>query len=162
MVDAALYNLYLKSPISEDRIVLLLFLNSSLFPLLTEMYGRMYTGAQPLAELKVYEFEMMDVIAPCQLSPGERKAFLDFYAQREDFLLRPIKSIFEELGLPKPNNDCSNINVEDFSIDRVIPDRRRLDEIVFSVLGLSEEEIRDFYKAILQLVKNRRSKQKSV
>jgi len=159
LVDAVFYNLYLKSSIPEDEIVLLLFLNSSLFPLLTEIYGRIVAG---LVALTVYEFEMMEVIASCQLSPGERKAFLDFYAQREDFLLRPIKSIFEELGFPKPNKDYSNIDVDDFSMDKLLPDRRELDEIVFSVLGLNEKEKNEFYKAVVQLVKNRLSKAKSV
>lgn len=160
LLDASLYNLYLKSRAPEDKIMLLLFLNSSLFPLLVERYSRISGGG--LLELKVYEFEMMDCLNPGKLSPGERRAFLDFYARREDFLLRPIKSIFEELGFPKPAPDYSNINVEDFSPDKVLPDRRELDEIVFSVLGLKGEEKIELYKAVVQLVKNRLSKARSV
>jgi len=158
-LGANLISLFLSKFSPEDKIIVLLFLNSSLLPSLADICGRTLVGLQ---KLMVYEAETVDVIDPRRLSPGERKAFLDFYAQREDFLLRPIKSIFEELGFPKPNKDYSNIDVDDFSMDKLLPDRRELDEIVFSVLGLNEKEKNEFYKAVVQLVKNRLSKAKSV
>ncbi|AEH25196.1 hypothetical protein [Pyrococcus yayanosii] len=63
-----------------------------------------------------------------------------------------IKSIFEELGLPKPNRDLSNINPDDVSLDKVI----------FEVLGLTEEEQLEVYKVVVELVKQRLAKAKTV
>jgi len=160
ILDHTLYNLYFKKIPPEDRITFLLFLNSSLFPLFTETRGRTYGGG--VLGLMVYEFERISVLSPLRLSSAEKRAFVDFYARREDFLLRPIKSICEELGFPKQGSDYKNIDVEAFSLDKVMPDRRELDEIIFSILGLNEEEKIEVYKAVIQLVKNRLTKAKSV
>lgn len=75
---------------------------------------------------------------------------------------REIKSIFEELGLPKPNRDLSNINPEDVSLDKVLPDRRELDKVIFEALGLTEDEQLEVYKAVVELVKWRLAKAQSV
>jgi hypothetical protein len=42
-----------------------------------------------------------------------------------------------------------------------MPDRRELDKIIFEVLGLTEEEQLEVYRAVLELVKNRLLKAKS-
>ncbi|WP_240912512.1 hypothetical protein [Thermococcus sp. LS2] len=72
-----------------------------------------------------------------------------------------IKSIFEELGLPRPNKDLSNINPDDVSLDKVMPDRRELDKVIFEALGLTEEEQLEVYKAVVELVKARLVKAKT-
>ncbi len=75
---------------------------------------------------------------------------------------REVKSIFEELGLPKPNKDYSNIDPQQVLLDKVLPDRRALDEVVFEVLGLTEEEQLEVYRAVVQLVKDRLRKARSI
>lgn len=75
---------------------------------------------------------------------------------------REVKSIFEELGLPKPNKEYSNIRPEDVSLEKVLPDRRELYKVVFEVLGLTEEEQLAVYRAVVELVKNRLVKARSV
>ena len=75
---------------------------------------------------------------------------------------RPVKSVFEEFGLPKPNKDFSNIKLEDVSLDKVLPDRRKLDEIIFDILGLTKEERLEVYRAVVEMVTNRLKKAKSV
>jgi hypothetical protein len=87
----------------------------------------------------------------------------------ERFLNRPILSIFEELGFPKctqkncnhPEHPYEYVKPEEVSFDRIMPDRRELDKIVFEVLGLTEEEQLEVYRAVLELVKNRLLKAKS-
>jgi len=82
---------------------------------------------------------------------------------------RPIKSIFEELGFQKcTQRDCNHsehpyeyVKPEDVSFDRIMPDRRELDKIVFEALGLTEEEQLEVYRAVLELVKNRLLKARS-
>jgi hypothetical protein len=85
------------------------------------------------------------------------------------FLTRPIKSIFEELGFQKcknkkkdhPEHPYEYVKPEEVSFDRIMPDRRELDKIVFEALGLTEEEQLEVYRAVLELVKNRLLKAKS-
>jgi hypothetical protein len=66
---------------------------------------------------------------------------------------RSAGSIFDELGTSSP---------EEVSLDKVKPDRRELDKIVMGdILGLSEEEQLEVYRAVLELVKNRIEKAES-
>ena len=67
---------------------------------------------------------------------------------------RPIESVFKEIGADTP---------EEISLDKVKPDRRELDEIVMGeILGLSEGEQLEVYRAVVDLVKSRIEKAKSV
>jgi hypothetical protein len=67
---------------------------------------------------------------------------------------RPIGSVFEEIGADSP---------EEVSLDKVKPDRRELDKIVMGeILGLTEEEQLEVYKAVIKLVKDRIERAKSV
>jgi len=63
-------------------------------------------------------------------------------------------SIFDELGASSP---------EEVSLDKVKPDRRELDKIVMGdILGLTDEEQLEVYQAVVDLVKSRIEKSKSV
>ncbi len=64
--------------------------------------------------------------------------------------------------MPKPNRDYSNICPKEVSLERVLPDRRALDAVVFEVLGLSESEQLEVYRAVVALVKSRLVKAQSV
>lgn len=75
---------------------------------------------------------------------------------------RAINSIFQELGLSTPNKDYSNIRPDDVLLDKILPDRRELDKVVFEALGLTEEEQLQVYRAVVELVKNRLVKARSV
>ena len=57
---------------------------------------------------------------------------------------------------------CTDINPGDILLDNVLPDRRQLDEVVFEVLGLTEQEQLEVYRAVVELVKNRLVKARSV
>ena len=64
-----------------------------------------------------------------------------------------IGSIFEEFGVEYP---------EEISLDKVNSDRRELDKILMSeILGLSDKEQLEVYKAIIRLVKERIERTKS-
>lgn len=111
------------------------------------------------AWIAIYEAAALLTLNPFNLPEGHcqrlKNAF-EFLSQRE------IKSVFEELDLPKPNRDYSNIDPNDVSLDKVLPDRRALDEVVFEVLGLTEEEQLEVYRAVVELVKARLTKAQSV
>jgi signal recognition particle subunit SEC65 len=88
----------------------------------------------------------------------------------ERFSTREIKSIFEELGLTlchernckHPEHPYEFINPNDVSFDKVMPDRRELDKIIFEILELTEKEQLEVYRAVVELVKNRLVKARSV
>lgn len=50
----------------------------------------------------------------------------------------------------------------DVRLDKVMPDRMELDRIIFEALGLTEEEQLEVYRAVVELVKNRLVKARSV
>jgi len=66
---------------------------------------------------------------------------------------REIGSVFDELGASTP---------EEVSLDKVKPDRRELDKIIMGeILGLTDEEQLEVYRAVIDLVKSRIEKAKS-
>jgi hypothetical protein len=73
------------------------------------------------------------------------------------FLRRQTKDIFTECGID-PESEILIADQE----PNPIPDRKALDDIVFDVLNLTEEERKDVYRAVCQLVWERISKARSV
>jgi methylase of polypeptide subunit release factors len=149
-IDARLYGISLKESNNNKKIILSAILNSSLTPLFVELLGRVNLGEGAL-DVKVYEYAKMLIINPNIFKEEQInriKKILNFLSKRE------IKSIFEELGANSP---------EEVSLDKVKPDRRELDKIVMGeILGLTEEEQLEVYKSVIQLVKERIERAKSV
>lgn len=132
-------------------------LNSTITALLIELFGRKNMGEGVLT-LYGPEWRNLLVVDVNCLSSSQQREIVQAFDRMAN---REIKSIFEELGLPKPNRDLSNINPEDVSLDRVLPDRRELDRVIFEALGLTEEEQLEVYKAVVELVKARLVKAKT-
>ncbi|PIU67445.1 MAG: hypothetical protein COS84_04655 [Armatimonadetes bacterium CG07_land_8_20_14_0_80_40_9] len=121
------------------------FLNSTLGSFLTEVYGRTVMGE---GVLLIYgpEIVPMPVVDPKIISDGKTKAV-------KTLLSGKIKSIFEELGANSP---------QEVSLGKIKPDRRELDKIIMGeILGLSDEEQLEVYRAVVDLVKSRIEKAKS-
>ncbi|USS41572.1 BREX-1 system adenine-specific DNA-methyltransferase PglX [Thermococcus aggregans] len=154
--DVVFVGIY-KEKYKSKKKVLDAVLNSTLHILSTEVVGRANLGD---GLLTVYgpEIQVTLVIDPYKLSPITEQQLIDIFTQMAN---REVKSIFEELGLPKPNRDLSNINPDDVSLDKVMPDRRALDKVIFEALGLTEEEQLEVYKAVVELVKQRLAKAKT-
>ena len=67
---------------------------------------------------------------------------------------RDIISIFDELGSSSP---------ESVTLETVKPDRRELDRIIMGdILGLTEDEQLEVYRAVIDLVKSRIARAKSL
>jgi len=86
---------------------------------------------------------------------------------------RPIRTIFEELGFnlccqrrcQHPEHPYEHVVPQSLTLEQVrraSPDRFQLDRVVFEALGLTEEEQLEVYRAVLQLVKDRLVKARSV
>ncbi|MBE8540188.1 Eco57I restriction-modification methylase domain-containing protein [Geoglobus acetivorans] len=154
LCDARLYNIYS----SEDELILFGLLNSSYIPLMVELFGRANLGEGAL-DFKVYEAELLLIINPKII----RNLNLDNRIKSivREIVNRDVKTIFEEFGFSKPDDDFNNINIKDLKLNWILRDRRKLDEIIFEVLGLNEEEQLQVYRSVIELVKWRLSKAKS-
>jgi len=115
------------------------FLNSSVGNLFLELAGRVALGEGAL-KIQNYEYEEIMVLKISLKYPQEYNVF---------------KSIFVELGFD-PNKPIREQE------PNPLPDRKALDDIVFDALGLTEEERKEVYFAVAELVQNRLKKAKSV
>ncbi len=124
-------------PVKTDACVLAALLNSTLSSLFFEILTRkgLGGGAAYLVKIDIIQFPLLD---PAVLTRAELDRLLSAFKQMAS---REIQSIFEEVGQP---------------------DRRALDEVVFDVLGLTEGEREAVYEAVVELVKKRLEKAKSV
>lgn len=99
----------------------------------------------------VYEAEHFLIPTPSSFTKRQIEKLEE--ASRKLFK-RPVSSVFEEIGADSP---------EEVSLDKVKPDRRELDKITMGeVLGLTDEEQLEVYKAVIDLVKSRIERAKSV
>lgn len=151
LVDQRLYEI-----ISSEADKLNAILNCTLTILGKELSGRVNLGEGAL-DTAVYEAKQLWILHPQHLGNLSRIASTISNLEK-----REMKSVFEELGLPKPNSEYSNIRTTDISLDKVLQDRRELDKVVFEALGLTEGEQLEVYRAVVGLVKNRLVKAGSV
>jgi len=116
-------------------------LNSTIYRLFIECTSRQLTGAQAISDIDVRVFKDSLVVIG------------NF--GRNNIPTRMIKSIFDELGfiLSKPIREQE---------PNPLPDRAELDKIIFDELGLTEEERKEVYWAVAELVKQRLDKARSL
>jgi hypothetical protein len=125
------------------------------------------TGAFTVLELYIPDLIRSSIPNPSILTQSQKEHLL---ISLDQIAGRRIQSIFEELGFSLCNEDkCYHpehpyemVNPTDVSLDRVMSDRRALDEVVFEALGLTKEEQLEVYRAVIELVKNRLVKARSV
>ncbi|HUS49038.1 MAG TPA: Eco57I restriction-modification methylase domain-containing protein, partial [Candidatus Paceibacterota bacterium] len=143
LVDARLYDIYLKDKENIDSVIF--SLNSSLTPLFVELNARANLGEGAL-DFKVYEANEILVLILKEFKINNDINYL---------LCREIKSIFQELDFDptKPIREQQ---------PNPLPDRKALDDLFFDALGLTEEEKKEVYWATAELVKNRLDKARSV
>jgi len=132
---------------SEDY-NLKIFLNSTFAILISEIFGRKNLG-EGLLTTYGPDIKPMLCLKPCLLN------FSTFDIIK--MLNRKVFSVFKECGID-PN---SEIPIAE-QVPHPLPDRKALDDIVFDVLGLTEDERKEVYRAVCQLVWDRISKAKSM
>ena len=123
--------------------------NSTAWSIMTEIYGRTVMGE---GVLLVYgpEIVPMPVLSFGSVTKEHTHALREKYA---DIKSRSPESIFSELGANSP---------AEVSLDRVKPDRRELDKIIMGeIMGLTDDEQLEVYRAVVDLVKSRLEKAKS-
>ncbi|MEO0072945.1 MAG: N-6 DNA methylase, partial [candidate division WOR-3 bacterium] len=123
-------------------------LNSSIYILFREVYGRTGLGGGTLKN-EVIDLKMFPL--PTIKKRTSEEQIIELF---EQLAAREPLGVFEEFGANSPN---------DVFLDKIKPDRRELDKIIMGdILGLTEEEQLEVYRAVVDLVKSRIEKAKSV
>jgi len=146
LTDHTFYYIHLTK--NKDKIYHIgISLNNVVAWIFTEIYGRQNMGE---GVLTTYGPEMrpLPVIDPNYVRCNISKIINGIFK-------REIKSIFEELGF----NPSKPIREQE---PNPLPDRAELDNIIFNALGLTEEERKEVYWAVAELVKQRLEKAKSL
>ncbi len=138
--DKRLYEIYY-----DEADLLHYYLNCTLFPMFADAGSRIGLG-DGLLDLTVEEFEDILVAKP---------DIFNETAMTSKFLERDIGNVFTEAGI----NPSKPIREQE---PNPLPDRAELDNIVFDELGLTEEERKEVYWAVCELVKQRLEKARSL
>jgi hypothetical protein len=134
-----------------------------------ELIGRSNLG-QGALKTEGVDIVRLYAINPSVLPIEYQQLLLSTY---ERLARHPIRNIFEELGFElchqrrcsHPEHPYERVKPEALTLEQVrqaSPDRYELDSVVFDVLGLTEEERLEVYRAVVQLVKERLLKARSV
>ena len=164
LVDQRFYELE-----SQDPKVVVALVNVCPFLLTKELISRVNLGEGAL-DTAVYEAKATFVVHPGTFTKTGRKRLFSAFDRLSQ---RPIRSIFEELGFElcrqrrcrHPEHPYEYVKPEELTLEQVrqaSPDRFELDAVVFDVLGLTDEERLAVYQAVVELVKNRLVKARSV
>ncbi|MGC8743088.1 MAG: Eco57I restriction-modification methylase domain-containing protein [Verrucomicrobiia bacterium] len=148
-VDNTLYESKLNIGDEYEQIFTFL-LNTSIYFLYPELFGRNYGGGGAPVGFKVYEIPSLFILDPRMVITNT-----NFIEVINRFMNRIIQPVLLELGFDpkKPIREQE---------PNPLPDRKALDDIVFDTLGLIEEERREVYWSVAELVKTRLEKAKSV
>jgi len=142
---------YLVKPYKKKYILsVLLILNSTLTRLFLESDAMIMQGPSTLAVYMVQDLLNSLIIEPSKIEKYNTEIKKIF----KEFSKRKIGNVFSELGTSSP---------EEVSLNKVKPDRRQLDKIIMgNILGLTEDEQLEVYRAVIDLVKSRIGKAKSI
>lgn len=133
----------------SETLILAALLNSTLSRLFIEFTCRQLTGSQAIADIDVVVVESLPVLNPRRIPKKLRANLIEKFNKLAE---TDAESIFKEISsFP-----------EEVSLDKVKPDRRALDKIIMGeILGLTDEEQLEVYRAVVDLVKSRIEKAKS-
>jgi type I restriction enzyme M protein len=146
-IDQQLYAIQLKKKLKPQLISALL--NSTYLNIFQELTGRVNFG-EGILWIAVYEPTQLLVINPEKIN---KETFKKLIRAFDKLRKRKIGTVFEEINAKTP---------EEVSLDKVKPDRRELDKIISGeILGLTEEDQINVYRAVIDLVRSRIKKAKS-
>ncbi|NWF76323.1 MAG: Eco57I restriction-modification methylase domain-containing protein [Nitrospirae bacterium] len=147
LLDKVMYGIFARG----NAELISMLLNTTFIAMFIEIYGTYGLGEGALF-VAVYNFDNIPIISPIAISPMQREMLSKV---SEKLLTRETLNIYEELGI----NPSLPIREQK---PNPLPDRKALDDIVFDILGLTEDERNEVYWAVCELVKNRLEKARSV
>ena len=142
-------NIYgIKPKIKDLSKLIVIALNSTFTYLCVELIARQPGGGGGPLDMDVYDVQGLPFYKEDKILSLKNILF------KISILDRKINTIFDELGASSP---------EEVSLDKVKPDRRELDKIIMGeIIGLTEDEQLEVYRAVIDLVKSRLERAKSV
>lgn len=127
------------------------YLNSMVIALFNEVSGRTLTGAINVVDMDVWMAER--ILVP-DFRTVAQETLSQLTRRLSEISRRPIENTLKELGAFSP---------EEASLTKVKKDRRELDKVIMGeILGLTEEEQLEVYRAVVDLVRSRIEKAKSL
>ena len=148
-----------------DTDILLAYLNSSLAGLIIELYGRSYGGG--VLELLVYEAKKMPVLDPSELSQSEITA-IDMAFQMLVEVIEKRNIIEGELKKVKSKLPTTiglfehDVKTElEVAQENEKKAKDKLDEVIYDILGFSQEERRQVEEGLRELQEIRRLRTKT-
>ncbi|MDI6733479.1 MAG: N-6 DNA methylase [Planctomycetota bacterium] len=146
--DKMFYGIFPKC--RDDEELLLALLNSTLQLLIIENTGQELTGALTFLTHDIWMVEKLPLLDFRKVKQEHRLAIKKILPQISK---RNIGFIYEEISTYSP---------EEISLTKIKPDRRELDKVIMGdILGLTDEEQLEVYRAVVDLVKSRIDKAKS-
>jgi type I restriction-modification system DNA methylase subunit len=144
--------------------ILCAYLNSSIFALMSELYGRSYGGG--VLKIQVYELKQIPVIESNLLSSNERRTLTYSFNSLEETIRERMK-IEKEYDRLKSRSKSSRGSfsrefeqrLEDAK-KRLQQAQRELDEAIYDILGLTVEERRQVEEGLRELQELRRKRTK--
>ncbi len=125
-------------------------LNSTFELLLAEFLGRQLGGGGGPRDIMTYEVKHLFTLNPDVLDKSHKQQIAKNFELLSE---RDVLPIFDEIGANYP---------DEVTLDKVKPDRRELDKIIMGdILGLTEDEQFEVYRAVVDLVRSRIEKAKS-
>jgi len=132
-------------------IIIAALLNSTLSRFFIEFTCRQLTGSQAIADIDVNVVEKLLIVDPRKMKSGKQKEIQNIFRKFAD---NRALSVFEEVGAS---------SAEEVSLNKINSYRRQLDKIIMGeILGLTKEEQLEIYRGVVDLVKSRLEKAKSV
>jgi hypothetical protein len=118
------------------------YMNSTLGWFMTEVTARAWTNT---LRMDKFEYQQLPILTASDEIDG------DLESKLENVMSRDIGNVFEEL---------SAYNPDDFNINEMNQDRRKLDKPFLNEIGLeSDEELENFYQVMIQMVRDRLMRQ---
>ena len=131
----------------KDSISGRVILNSTIYFLQLEVMGRTAQG-QGVLTTYVYDYGFIKFPKPDLFNSSKMEKILNELCERE------VKDIFEECGI----DPVRSIREQE---PKPLPDRAKLDKIIFDELGLTKDERKEVYWVVCELVKQRLGKARS-
>ena len=143
--------------------------NASITPMFAELGSRTGLG-EGLLDMTVYEIAALPVLNYLVLTNVQRQRLLSAFERLAE---REVRSIFEELGFllcrqrrcAHPEHPYEFVKPDELTLEQVknaSPNRFELDSVVFDALDLTDEERLAVYRAVVELVKSRLVRARSV
>jgi type I restriction-modification system DNA methylase subunit len=144
--------------------ILCAYLNSSIFALMSELYGRSYGGG--VLKIQVYELKQIPVIESNLLSSNERRTLTYSFNSLEETIRERMKIEKEYDRLKSRSKSIRGSFSREFeqrledAKKRLQQAQKELDEAIYDILGLTVEERRQVEEGLRELQELRRKRTK--